>query len=117
MLRPTIGTLDVRSAHPAPKTADPFYLSQAWRKLVEDLIVARFGSKANTQCEDPACRSHGRRGIRVFGDHIKERKDGGAELDPANVRFLCGSCHTTKTTRARARRMAAKPTGGGPVNP
>lgn len=87
------------------KKAEPFYLTPAWRCLVDDLIGKRFGSKANARCQDPECRHHPqRRGIRLFGDHIKERKDGGAELDPSNVIFRCGSCHSRKTAAERARR-------------
>lgn len=98
MLRPAIGTLDTRSAKPAPKTADSFYLSPEWRKLVASLIEAR-----GRRCEAPDC---GRSNCRIFGDHVRELADGGAPLDPDNVRLLCGSCHTRKTIAARARRMA-----------
>jgi 5-methylcytosine-specific restriction protein A len=96
MLRPTLATLDTRAARPAPKTADPFYQSQAWRELVDKIKAAR-GARCE-QCRRDRCR--------IFGDHIVERKDGGAELDPDNVRLLCGSCHTAKTVAARAARMA-----------
>lgn len=96
MLRPTLATLDTRAAKPAPKTADPFYQSAAWRALV-DKIKAERGAR---------CQECGRDRCRIFGDHIRERQDGGADLDPDNVRLLCGSCHTAKTHAARAVRMA-----------
>lgn len=56
MLRPTLATLDTRAAKPAPKIADPFYQSAAWRELV-DKIKAERGAR----CEAPGCgrRAHG----------------------------------------------------------
>jgi hypothetical protein len=48
----------------------------------------------------------------MFADHIKERRDGGDPTDPNNGMCLCGSHHTIKTQRERARRLAA-PSGGG----
>lgn len=111
MIKPRVRTLDVRRVKVAEKKADPFYLSPEWRALVEELIVERFGSRANARCEDPQCRSPRRRGIRVYGDHVQELRDGGAALDPGNVLFRCGACHTRKTARARAARIAADPRG------
>lgn len=52
------------------------------------------------------CEACGRSGTRIFGDHIIELRDGGAPLDPSNIRCLCGSCHTRKTVAARADRLA-----------
>jgi len=43
---------------------------------------------------------------RLFADHIRELADGGAPLDPLNGQCLCGSHHTAKTMRERAKRMA-----------
>ena len=94
--------LDTRSALPAAKTTDPFYLSPEWRALVAEIIRER-----GARCEDPSCRYAGRTGARVFGDHIVELKDGGAPLDKTNVMLRCGSCHTRKTNVERARRMGA----------
>ncbi|WP_423804552.1 HNH endonuclease [Novosphingobium lindaniclasticum] len=37
-------------------------------------------------------------------DHKQERKDGGADLDPANLEWLCQPHHNRKTAEARARR-------------
>ncbi len=42
----------------------------------------------------------------MFADHIKEMQDGGAKLDPANGRCLCGCHHTKKTIQERAKRTA-----------
>ncbi len=101
MLRTRTMVLDTRSAKPAAKTTNPFYLSPEWRALVAEIIRER-----GARCEDPACRFPGRTGIRVFGDHIVELADGGAPLDKTNVMLRCGSCHTHKTNAERARRMA-----------
>lgn len=87
------------------KKVEPFYLTPAWRMLVDDLIKQRFGSRAHARCQDSQCKQPHRRGIRLFGDHIVERKDGGADLDPNNVIFRCGSCHSRKTAQERQHRL------------
>ena len=102
MLGNRTAVLDTCSAKPAPKRADPFYLSTEWRALVAEIIRER-----GARCEDPCCRYPGHTGMRVFGDHIVELKDGGAPLDKTNVMLRCGSCHTRKTNAERARRMGA----------
>src|SRR5262252_1319250 len=89
--------LDMRSAKPRRKTADPFYYSWDWLHLVAVLKERRFGSPGNARCQHPQCSTPWRRGVRLFADHVHEIKDGGARLDPANVMFLCASCHTKKT--------------------
>jgi 5-methylcytosine-specific restriction protein A len=94
---PRITARDTRTVAPRPKQADALYLTAEWRALMRRLIAVR-----GRRCE--AC---GRVDCRIFGDHVRELKDGGAPLDEANVMLLCGSCHTRKTVAARARRMAA----------
>lgn len=108
MLTGCVATFDVRQAKPAPKKADPFYVSPEWRALVASEIVRRFGNKANTHCEDRACLTPHYRGIRVIGHHIRERSDGGAGLDRANVKFLCYPCHARVTAAAARARMHAR---------
>lgn len=95
-LSPRVGTLGLRTPSP-PKTAEPFYQSREWKALVARLVAER-----GRRCE--AC---GATGQRLIGDHVVERKDGGAELDPANIRLLCLPCHNRKTAQARAERLAA----------
>lgn len=98
---------------PAPKVAASFYLSPEWRDLVKQLIAQR-----GRQCEDPAHDpSRPRDGIRIFGDHICELRDGGSPLDPRNVMLRCGSCHTKKTTETRAARYHAQGAPGTLAHP
>jgi len=83
----------------APKTADPFYLTQAWRSLAEAVKQAR-----GYRCED--CGAAGRPGDRMVADHVQEIADGGARLDPGNIRVLCPACHARKTVAAARSRRA-----------
>lgn len=94
----------VKVRHP-DKVVQPFYLTPEWRALMDAIIAERFGSKANARCEDPECRQPYRRGIRIFGDHVREVRDGGALLDKGNILCRCGSCHTRKTAAERAKRQ------------
>jgi 5-methylcytosine-specific restriction endonuclease McrA len=59
------------------------------------MVVARAGHR---------CQRCGRMNCRLYADHIVERKDGGAVLDPSNGQALCASCHALKTSHARAER-------------
>ncbi len=106
--RPRVAVLDTRRLKPQAKQADPFYLTPEWKRLIAEIIAER-----GRVCEDPACRAHHQPGMRVFGDHVIELRDGGAPLDKANVMLRCGSSHTAKTLRERARRMGAINTVGG----
>ncbi|RUT25996.1 HNH endonuclease [Asaia sp. W19] len=92
--------LDVAIASLGSKSPDCVYLKREWRSLISCLLAQR-----GRRCE--VC---GRTGCRIFGDHIHELKDGGAPLDPGNIRLLCGSCHSTKTARVRAIRTRETPT-------
>lgn len=89
---PRVGGMAARVAAPA-KTADSFYLSGEWRTLISDIKAAR-----GAWCED--CGAGGR----LFGDHIQEIRDGGALLDPKNIKLRCGGCHARKTAKAKAAR-------------
>lgn len=87
-----VATLAPRVKAP-PKRADSFYTSPEWRTLVHDIRVER-----GAYCAVCGC------GGRIFADHIRELKDGGAALDPANVQLLCGLHHQRKTAAVRAAR-------------
>lgn len=90
---------------PAPKQADPFYLSKAW--LAAKAAKRREGS---VWCVD--CGSTNR----LILDHDRERKDGGADLPPlAELKWRCTPCHNRKTARAKAAR--AKGSGRSPTPP
>lgn len=96
ILRSRLPRHDTRTALPPPKLPAPHYGSaahRAWRAAV----LTRAGH---------ACQRCGRRGVRLFADHVVELRDGGAALDVTNGQALCGACHTTKTVAARAARMA-----------
>lgn len=87
--------LDLTSAKLPAKQATPFYLSPEWRALMAHVRATR-----PNRCEE--C---GQSGARLSGDHVVELQDGGAPLDPANVKLTCSSCHTLKTNRERNKRM------------
>ncbi|RVD44881.1 HNH endonuclease [Mesorhizobium sp. M4A.F.Ca.ET.020.02.1.1] len=101
-IRPGIRTLDLRTARPIEKKADPELLTpehRAWR----DRVLQRAGYRC--QAVDDGRRCAVSYPSRLFADHIRERKDGGAPLDLDNGQCLCGRHHTLKTAAARAERM------------
>lgn len=81
-------------------TADPFYSTREWRDLVSKLKAER-----GERCESPSCETPDRGAGNIVADHIRERKDGGAPLDPANVQLLCHTCHRRKTMAAAVDRL------------
>lgn len=88
--------MPAKLAH-APKVAEQFYQSPEWRALVRDIKRQR-----GAWCE--RCGSTDR----VIADHIQERKDGGADLDPENIELLCGKHHAAKTAAARGARARGR---------
>ena len=110
MLAPLVPKADGRTVRPEPKRADPFYHTQGHGQF-RDVVFKRAGSRCEwiedgKRC-DKAAPQH-----RLFADHIRERRDGG-DHDPSNGMCLCGSHHTIKTQRERARRLAGHGGGGG----
>lgn len=105
MMRPRLKAMDHRTVKPmdprtyaARRKADPamaFYGTSAWQTMRKEVVEER-----GYRCED--C---GTVPSRIYCDHVVELKDGGAPLDKTNIRLRCGSCHTTKTLRARGERM------------
>lgn len=89
----------------APKVAEGFYSSGAWRTLVADIKRVR-----GARCERAGCATPTHR---IIADHIVERKDGGADLDPSNIELLCFGHHQQKTAAARAARAQGRTWGGG----
>src|SRR5688572_2791755 len=82
-----------------PKRADRFYSSPGWRALV---------SARKLDADYFAARARAKQGERLILDHVRERKDGGADLDPANTEWLTHSEHQAKTARARHRRAQGR---------
>jgi 5-methylcytosine-specific restriction protein A len=112
MLPPRLSPLAPR-VRPPEKKADDFYRSQEWIALRARLIRER-----GRRCESPTCSAPRNPRI-LIGDHVVEIKDGGAPLDPRNVRLLCQPCHNAKTAQARTHRLAVRHTrkGEGGSNP
>jgi 5-methylcytosine-specific restriction protein A len=105
MLKPAIAVADLRIARPREKRVDPELSTQAHKQWAAD-VKARAGYRCEEVENGRRCEV--RAPARLFADHIVERKDGGALLDPKNGRCLCGRHHTIKTTAARTARMAEK---------
>ena len=101
-LKPRLSTLDTRTVRPEPKRADAELLTPEHRAWAYEVKC-----RAGWKCQWPGCGSQGGRGgIRLYADHIVERADGGARLDPKNGQALCPKHHQVKTARERAARMA-----------
>jgi len=96
-----VAVLDTRSAKPPAKVADAELLTQEHRNW-RQLVIERAGGRCEWNDGGGRC---GRAEQRMFADHIVERKDGGAPLDPSNGQCLCGKHHSIKTARERAKRM------------
>lgn len=95
-----VARVETRRVRPPPKAADPLYHSDPY-KVWRGEVIARAGGRCEAVEDGTPC---GRRERRMFADHIKEVRDGGARFDPANGQCLCGSHHTSKTAQARAAR-------------
>jgi 5-methylcytosine-specific restriction enzyme A len=107
-IAPSLPILDSRTCKPPPKVADAELQTsahRAWRRVV--LVKAGFRCEA-IEGDGTRCQAHAPRD-RLFADHIIERSDGGAALDPDNGQCLCGKHHTAKTIDARARRHGLAP--------
>lgn len=74
-------------ARASTRLYDAFLHSQTWRA-----ISAAFLS-AHPHCEMPGCTY---RASQV--DHVISRASGGSATAPSNLRALCASCHSTKTS-------------------
>lgn len=102
MMAPLIPKVSGRTVQLEPKQAEPFYQSQdylAWRGHVIARAAGRCEAIENGARCSKAAPLH-----RMFADHIKERRDGGAPFDADNGQCLCGRHHSLKTARARANR-------------
>jgi 5-methylcytosine-specific restriction protein A len=81
------------------KVAEPFYLTAEWHRL-----------KARRRLDPDyfAAKARAKHGERLILDHVRERKDGGSDLDPSNTEWLTNSEHQAKTAKARARRAQGR---------
>ncbi|TGT72921.1 HNH endonuclease [bacterium M00.F.Ca.ET.159.01.1.1] len=102
LIKPGLRTVDLRTARPIEKKADPELLTaehRAWR----DRVLQRAGYRCQAVEDGRRCAVS--YPSRLFADHIIERKDGGSPLDHENGQCLCGRHHTLKTVTTRAERM------------
>lgn len=87
---------------PLPKAVEPFYQSKGWRDLVAvRKLDADYFAALRRAKEDGSKR--------CILDHVRERKDGGDDLDPRNTQWLTMNEHQKKTAQARRNRAR----GGG----
>jgi len=107
VMKPSIRVLDTRAVKPQIKQADAELQTAEYRRW-RDEVCRRAGYRCEA-IEDGRRCTKAAPAHRMFADHIVERSDGGALLDPANGQCLCGKHHTTKTIAARARRLASRP--------
>jgi len=104
MLRPAIPVADLRIARPREKRVDPELSTQAYKRWAEE-VKRRAGYRCQWVDGSRRCPRSQANGYRMIADHITERKDGGAVLDPKNGQCLCVSHNTAKGIAARAARM------------
>lgn len=103
-MKPSIRTIDTRTVKPPSKRADAELMTPGHRAWRHEVL-----RRAGYRCEaiDNGKRCTVAAPARLFADHIVERRDGGAPLDPNNGQCLCGSHHTAKTIATRAARLAS----------
>lgn len=91
-MKPRLGSAAPR-IRLAPKVADTFYQSKEWAR-------AKAAKRREGRVWCARCGSKDR----LILDHIRERRDGGDDLDPRNLEWLCHAHHQAKTAAARAAR-------------
>lgn len=79
MLKPAPRTLDIRTARPPEKRADPELLTTPEHRAWRATVLCRAGNRC--EAVDDGRRCHVSAPSRLFADHIRERKDGGDPLD------------------------------------
>lgn len=100
--RPLIKVSRSQTVKIAPKRADDFYHSPEWKAA-----RAKALKRAKWRCEvvENGQRCERRHpAFRMTVDHIVERRDGGADLDPSNLMCVCDPHHGAKTAAERAKR-------------
>jgi 5-methylcytosine-specific restriction protein A len=100
-LPPRLTPTATSRVRPPPKEAPAELLTREYRAWRAE-VMRRAGYRCEwvdggLRCTKAAPRH------RMFADHVVERRDGGALLDPRNGQCLCGQHHSIKR-RARERR-------------
>jgi 5-methylcytosine-specific restriction enzyme A len=102
LVKSRLATFDPRRVKPPAKTAASVYQTADHRRWSE-AVITRAGGQCEQVVDGQRCRK-ARPRHRMFADHVKELKDGGAPFDLDNGMCLCGAHHTAKTAQARAAR-------------
>jgi 5-methylcytosine-specific restriction enzyme A len=82
----------------APKEADDFYVSVAWRRFRGWYL------RQHPLCEQ--CEKEGVLTRAAMVDHIIELKDGGSRLSEENAMSMCWKHHGIKTAEAKNHRQS-----------
>lgn len=101
---PAVKVVDPAIARGPRKETDP-ELRTAEHARWRETVLRRAGYRCEAVTNGKRCTKRAPE-HRMFADHIVERKDGGALLDPWNGQCLCGAHHTAKTIAARNERRA-----------
>lgn len=105
-LPPRLRQVDTRAVRPVAtvKRADAELLTEAHRAWRE-AVCERAGWRCQWVENGVRCTRSREGGHRMVADHVVERADGGAALDPANGQCLCVAHNTRKGAMARAARL------------
>jgi hypothetical protein len=103
-VKPLVKSFDARRVKPEAKKADPIYSTPEYRAFRKS-VMQRAGWRCEVVEQGKRCTNrHPHQ--RMYADHIKELRDGGAPFDPMNGMCKCASHHTAKTAAQRAARLA-----------
>ena len=101
-IKSRLQTVNFQTVACMPKTAAAIYQTAEYRQWRE-AVIARAGRRCEAVDGGKRCWKAEPRN-RMFADHKREIRDGGAPFDLDNGQCLCGSHHTAKTAQARAAR-------------
>ena len=99
--QPRLKAQDSRRIKPEEKRALPIYSTPEYRVWRAEVI-----RRSGGQCQDPR-HDPGRSRGKLYADHVKELRDGGAPFDVSNGLARCAPCHLRKTIDARVDRLKA----------
>jgi len=92
-----------RQDDPGARITRAVHESRRWREKVRPMQLRRFPLCC-------LCQDEGRVTVAAHVDHIKPIRDGGAAFDPANLRSLCHSHHSSVTRKWQNERTGEPPT-------